>query len=82
LKAGSGPRALILFHTARTQLDHFQLVIPRLLNAFTLYAVDFPGMGWSDIATGARYDEPALRSALVELAGGCLRSPSGPLARE
>jgi pimeloyl-ACP methyl ester carboxylesterase len=66
LKAGSGPRALILLHTVRTQLDHFQLVIPRLLNAFTLYAVDFPGMGWSDIATGARYDEPALRSALVE----------------
>jgi pimeloyl-ACP methyl ester carboxylesterase len=66
LKAGSGPRALILVHTVRTQLDHFQLVIPRLLNAFTLYAVDFPGMGWSDIATGARYDEPALRSALVE----------------
>jgi pimeloyl-ACP methyl ester carboxylesterase len=57
---------LILVHTVRTQLDHFQLVIPRLLNAFTLYAVDFPGMGWSDIATGARYDEPALRSALVE----------------
>jgi pimeloyl-ACP methyl ester carboxylesterase len=66
LKAGSGPRALILVHTVRTQLDHFQLVIPRLLNAFTLYAVDFPGMGWSEIATGARYDEPALRSALVE----------------
>jgi pimeloyl-ACP methyl ester carboxylesterase len=66
LKAGSGPRALILLHTVRTQLDHFQLVIPRLLNAFTLYAVDFPGMGWSDIATGAKYDEPALRSALVE----------------
>jgi pimeloyl-ACP methyl ester carboxylesterase len=66
LKAGSGPRALILLHTVRTQLDHFQLVIPRLLNAFTLYAVDFPGMGWSEIATGARYDEPALRSALVE----------------
>jgi pimeloyl-ACP methyl ester carboxylesterase len=66
LKAGSGPRALILLHTVRTQLDHFQLVIPRLLDAFTLYAVDFPGMGWSDIATGARYDEPALRSALVE----------------
>ena len=66
LKAGSGPRALILLHTVRTQLDHFQLVIPRLLDAFTLYAVDFPGMGWSEIATGARYDEPALRSALVE----------------
>jgi pimeloyl-ACP methyl ester carboxylesterase len=66
LKTGSGPTPLVLLHTVRTQLDHFQLVIPRLLNAFTLYAVDFPGMGWSDIATGGRYDEPALRSALVE----------------
>jgi pimeloyl-ACP methyl ester carboxylesterase len=66
LKTGSGPTPLVLLHTVRTQLDHFQLVIPRLLDAFTLYAVDFPGMGWSEIATGARYDEPALRSALVE----------------
>jgi pimeloyl-ACP methyl ester carboxylesterase len=66
LKAGSGPAPLILLHTVRTQLDHFQLVIPKLLNAFTLYAVDFPGMGWSEIAPGARYDEPALRRALVE----------------
>ena len=66
LKAGSGPTPLVLLHTVRTQLDHFQLVIPRLLDAFTLYAVDFPGMGWSEIATGARYDERALRSALVE----------------
>jgi len=66
LKAGSGSTALILLHTVRTQLDHFQLVIPKLLNAFTLYAVDFPGMGWSEITPGARYDEPALRRALVE----------------
>jgi pimeloyl-ACP methyl ester carboxylesterase len=66
LKAGSGPQALILLHTVRTQLDHFQLVIPRLLNAFTLYAVDFPGMGWSEIAPGASYGEPVLRRALVE----------------
>jgi pimeloyl-ACP methyl ester carboxylesterase len=57
---------LILLHTVRTQLDHFRLVIPRLLSAFTLYAVDFPGMGWSEIAPGASYDEPALRRALVE----------------
>jgi pimeloyl-ACP methyl ester carboxylesterase len=66
LKAGSGP-ALILLHTVRTQLDHFQLVIPRLLDAFTVYAIDFPGMGWSDITPGATYTEPALRRAIVEL---------------
>lgn len=37
LKAGSGPTALVLLHTVRTQLDHFQLVIPKILHAFTLY---------------------------------------------
>jgi pimeloyl-ACP methyl ester carboxylesterase len=66
LKAGSGPAALILLHTVRTQLDHFQLVIPRILDAFTVYAIDMPGMGWSDITPGASYTEPALRRAIVE----------------
>jgi pimeloyl-ACP methyl ester carboxylesterase len=66
LKTGSGP-PLILLHTLRTQLDHFQLVIPKIAHAFTVYAIDLPGMGWSDIRPGARYDEPALRRALVEL---------------
>jgi pimeloyl-ACP methyl ester carboxylesterase len=67
LKSGSGPAALVLLHTVRTQLDHFQLVIPKLLDAFTVYAVDLPGMGWSDVTPGASYAEPALRSAVVEL---------------
>jgi pimeloyl-ACP methyl ester carboxylesterase len=66
LEAGSGPTALIMLHTVRTQLDHFQLVIPRLLTTFTVYAIDLPGMGWSDITPGASYTEPALRRALVE----------------
>lgn len=66
LKAGSGPTALVLLHTVRTQLDHFQLVIPKILHAFTVYAIDLPGMGWSDIRAGASYTEPALRRALVE----------------
>lgn len=66
LRTGSGPTALILAHTVRTQLDHFQLVIPKLLHAFTVYAIDLPGMGWSDIAPGASYSEPTLRRALVE----------------
>src|SRR6266568_6563823 len=66
LKAGSGP-ALILLHTVRTQLDQFQLVIPKLVHAFTVFAIDMPGMGWSDITPGANYDEPALRRAIVEV---------------
>jgi pimeloyl-ACP methyl ester carboxylesterase len=66
LKAGSGPEALILLHTVRTQLDQFQFVIPRILHAFTTYAIDLPGMGWSDITPGASYTESALRRAVIE----------------
>src|SRR5215467_4804138 len=66
LRIGSEREVVILLHTVRTQLDHFQLVIPRLVHSFTLYAVDLPGMSWSDIAPRASYTEPALRSAIVE----------------
>ena len=55
--AGSGP-ALVLMHTIRTQLDYFHRVIPQLWDSFTVYALDLPGMGWSDIVPGARYEEP------------------------
>ena len=68
LRVGVGP-PLVLMHTVRTQLDHFQLVIPRITEAFTVYALDFPGMGWSDIVPGARYDEAALRAAVVRVVG-------------
>jgi pimeloyl-ACP methyl ester carboxylesterase len=67
--AGTGP-PLVLLHTVRTQLDYFQRVIPRLWDTFTIYAPDFPGMGWSDIVPGARYQEPDLRSAVVEFIKG------------
>jgi pimeloyl-ACP methyl ester carboxylesterase len=66
LRVGSGP-PLVLLHTVRTQLDHFQRVIPRITDAFTVHAVDFPGMGWSDIVPGASYEEPALRAAVVRV---------------
>jgi pimeloyl-ACP methyl ester carboxylesterase len=63
--AGTGP-ALVLMHTIRTQLDYFHRVIPLLWDSFSIYAVDLPGMGWSDIVPGARYEEPELRAAVVE----------------
>ncbi len=66
LRVGNGP-PLLLMHTVRTQLDHFQLLIPQITNAFTVYAVDFPGMGWSDIVPGASYEEPALRAAILQV---------------
>jgi pimeloyl-ACP methyl ester carboxylesterase len=63
--AGTGP-PLVLLHTVRTQLDYFQRVIPGLWDAFTIYALDLPGMGWSDIVAGAGYEESDLRAAVVE----------------
>jgi pimeloyl-ACP methyl ester carboxylesterase len=67
--AGTGP-PLVLMHTVRTQLDYFQRVIPRLWDHYTVYALDLPGMGWSDIVPGAGYEEPQLRTAVVEFANG------------
>jgi len=67
--AGTGP-PLVLLHTVRTQLDYFQRVIPLLWDHYTVYAVDLPGMGWSDIVPGAKYEEPQLRAAVVEFASG------------
>ena len=66
--AGSGP-PLVLLHTVRTQLDYFQRVVPALWDDFTVYALDLPGMGWSDIVPGARYGEAELRGAVVEFIG-------------
>ena len=63
--AGTGP-PLVLLHTVRTQLDYFQRVVPALCEEFRVYALDLPGMGWSDIVPGARYGEPELLSAVVE----------------
>jgi pimeloyl-ACP methyl ester carboxylesterase len=67
--AGTGP-PLVLIHTVRSQLDYFQRVIPSLWDHYTVYAVDLPGMGWSDIVPGAKYEEPQLRSAVVEFVNG------------
>ena len=65
LKAGTGS-PLTLLHNLRTQLDYFQRLIPKLTDHFTVYAVDLPGLGWSDISPGASYEEPAVRRQMVE----------------
>jgi pimeloyl-ACP methyl ester carboxylesterase len=54
IKSGKGP-VLILLHTLRTQLDLFEKVVPELSKRFTVYALDYPGHGYSDIPQ-ARYD--------------------------
>jgi pimeloyl-ACP methyl ester carboxylesterase len=54
LKVGAGP-VLLLLHTLRTQLDLFHKVIPELARDFTVYALDYPGHGYSGIPDGS-YD--------------------------
>lgn len=51
VKVGEGP-TLVLLHTLRTQLDLFHKVIPELARDFTVYALDLPGHGYSDIPDG------------------------------
>jgi pimeloyl-ACP methyl ester carboxylesterase len=48
IKTGSGPN-LVLLHTLRTQLDIFEKIVPTLAKSFTVYTLDYPGHGFSDI---------------------------------
>jgi pimeloyl-ACP methyl ester carboxylesterase len=54
IKTGQGP-VLVLLHTLRTQLDLFEKIVPELAGDFTVYALDLPGHGYSDIPD-AKYD--------------------------
>jgi pimeloyl-ACP methyl ester carboxylesterase len=61
-KAGTGP-TIVLLHTLRTQLDLFERMIPDLSTRFTVYALDYPGHGYSDIPK-ARYDAAFFANAV------------------
>jgi pimeloyl-ACP methyl ester carboxylesterase len=66
LTGGSGA-PLVLLHTVRTQAEHFRLLIPQVQHHYTVYALDLPGMGYSQIVPGASYEEPAMRAAVRRL---------------
>jgi pimeloyl-ACP methyl ester carboxylesterase len=66
LSGGMGP-PLVLLHTVRTQAEHFRHLIAQVRERYTVYALDFPGMGYSQIVPGASYDEPAMRAAVKRL---------------
>jgi pimeloyl-ACP methyl ester carboxylesterase len=66
LTGGSGA-PLVLLHTVRTQAEHFRHVIPLVQQRYTVYALDLPGMGYSQIVPGASYEEPAMRAAVKRL---------------
>jgi pimeloyl-ACP methyl ester carboxylesterase len=51
----------------RTQAEHFRHLIPLVTEQYTVYALDLPGMGYSQIVTGASYQEPAMRAAVKRL---------------
>ena len=58
---------LVLLHTVRTQAEHFRHLIPLVEDRYTVYALDLPGMGYSQIVSGASYAEPMMRAAVKEL---------------
>ncbi|MGJ5894072.1 alpha/beta hydrolase [Streptomyces sp. V2] len=66
LKAGSGA-PLVLLHTVRTQAEHYRHLIPLVSDRYTVYALDLPGMGYSEIVPGASYEEPAMRAGVKRL---------------
>ncbi|WP_405624711.1 alpha/beta hydrolase [Streptomyces sp. NBC_00016] len=66
LRAGTGA-PLVLLHTVRTQAEHFRVLIPLIADQYTVYALDLPGMGYSEIVPGASYDEPAMRAGVERL---------------
>ena len=85
IAAGDGP-PLVLLHTLRTQLDMFQHVVPQLARRFRVYALDYPGHGYSAIpkadysaeyfvgVVAAFLDQLEIRNALVvgESIGGTI----------
>jgi pimeloyl-ACP methyl ester carboxylesterase len=66
LTGGAGA-PLVLLHTVRTQAEHFRHLIPLVKDRYTAYALDLPGMGYSQIVPGASYEEPAMRAAVKRL---------------
>ena len=65
--AGGTGAPLVLLHTVRTQAEHFRHLIPLVQDRYTVYALDLPGMGYSEIVPGASYQEPAMREGVKEL---------------
>ncbi|MET8981446.1 alpha/beta hydrolase [Streptomyces sp. NPDC004539] len=66
LRAGTGA-PVVLLHTVRTQAEHFRSLIPLISDRYTVYALDLPGMGYSEIVPGASYDEPSMRAGVERL---------------
>ena len=66
LTGGAGP-PLVMVHTVRTQAEHFRHLIPLVRERYSVYALDLPGMGYSQIVPGASYEEPAMRAAVKRL---------------
>jgi pimeloyl-ACP methyl ester carboxylesterase len=66
LTGGTGA-PLVLLHTVRTQAEHFRRLIPLVQERYTVFALDLPGMGYSQIVRGASYQEPAMRAAVERL---------------
>lgn len=77
--AGSGP-AVVLLHTLRTQLDMFQKVFPELAKRYRVYALDYPGHGFSDIPA-ADYTADFFTASVSFSMPSRSRTPFSPVSR-
>jgi pimeloyl-ACP methyl ester carboxylesterase len=57
LKVGNRREPLLLIHTIRTQADYYYKLIPLLKNNYTVYAIDLPGHGYSDLKIDSYTEE-------------------------
>jgi pimeloyl-ACP methyl ester carboxylesterase len=64
---GGAGAPLVMLHTVRTQAEHFRNLIPLVQKRYAVFALDLPGMGYSQIVPGASYQEPAMRVAVKSL---------------
>ena len=57
---------LVMLHTVRSQAEHFRHLITLVQERYTVYALDLPGMGYSQIVSGASHQESAMRAAVKD----------------
>ena len=53
---GNGP-PLILLHTFRNRLEYSDLLVPELMNNYSVYCLDLPGFGDSPINKDTAYNQ-------------------------
>jgi pimeloyl-ACP methyl ester carboxylesterase len=69
LEAGSGPETIVLLHGVGARADRWQRNIGAFANAgYRVFAIDFPGHGFSDKRAATRHSAPAYAGLVRDFA--------------